>query len=1070
MVSQAVIPVRFVHGGVSFPVLIGVVAILGVIDTAPAHLSIIRQGLESRGVREFNDEFGRALAAGDFNGDGFVDLATGTPLEDLTLPAGAANDAGAVIINYGVLTGLTTLNASLLTQDNLGYTSEDGDRFGASLAVGNFNGDAFDDLAIGSPGESIDFNGGAGNVIIVYGGPNGLDGNSSSDLVSQKNSPGAVEVGDAFGFAVAAGRFNGDNKDDLAVGIPGEDLGSGGPVIVEAGAIELYFGSATGVTTAGAYIITDDDTINPAQAGAAYGFALAAGNFDGDAFTDLAVGAPGKNTSGPRNHGVVEILYGTGAGIGTAGAQLLNATSFGSTVQPDEQFGYSIATGHSTDDNFDDLAVGAPFRPLVAGRVFYVKGSATGIDTATAFSFGQPISSPGDTFAFAIDMGDWNGNGFDDLAVGIPGKSSGAGQVNIYAASDGGTGIISLGPTIETQEVLNEVSENSDRLGEAVAFGAFAGGTRKALAIGAPGENWDPMPGNVNPVVVDAGAVYIDMPWLQAQNLSCRASMLTNCVNDVVFSQKPFEPHLLASISKIMTALLAVESTQGGCNPCSNLGSVYTVPAVLCDSVNQAGGTVGGSDAGLCAGEQITLNELLQGLLYPSGNDCAFSIADLLFNPGTTCSDTACADIVSFVALMNTRAQGLGMSQANFENPSGAAHGSWPSQNFASPNDMARLAFFAMQNPLFTQYISAPSGSIIRNSSPCFTEGAVSNFCTGAFPIAGCGGPDFPNGSGLKGGSTPPAGRTFVASVDHPEGRFFAVALGAPSSGALAIDVNALLTLGANTFCQGPFVPQPPPPGSTLTTPNVPSNNASDTSFVLPLDFPSDRAANVRVGLSQGTPSALARLVMTRNIQVLLQPGESATCTIAPFEGHGGVEVTNLGVDRADLQVVYAPPGIVDIVNVPAGGLHRIAPFAGSAASGDLEVTNISSTAAAFLEIGEAGYEFDLALNDPSTAFQVRMTADPLMGEDQIHVRLIGLDQNPDAEVDITLSQTFDDDPNCDQALSTEDIPAFVVALIDPAAYAVLFPYCYIGSADRNNDGKINGEDVRAFVEDLTGP
>ncbi len=1053
------------------------------LPAAHGHLSIIRQGLESAGVMEAGDQYGAALASGDFNGDGYDDLAVGSPLEDVSTAGGSILNAGAVIVSYGLNTGIGTGTATVLTQDNLGYTSEAGDRFGWSLAVGNFNNDAYDDLAIGSPNESIDFNDNAGNVIIVYGGPSGLTSASASGIVSQGNSPGALEAGDAFGYAVSSGDYNGDGFDDLAVGIPGEDIEVGVNPIVDAGAIELYFGSAAGITTAGAYIITDDDTINAAQAGAAYGFSLASGNFNGNAHDDLIVGVPGKNTSGPANHGVVEVLYGSAAGIVTGGAQLLNASSFGDAPSTNAQFGFAVAAGHATNDNFDDVAVGAPFRDLGStqdvGRVYVAYGSNAGVDSSTGFHFGTVASSANMNIGYALAFGDWSDNGYDDLAVGIPGNSlaggTGAGSVNIHAARNDGSGINPFNPSSETQAKLNEVPEANDRLGQAVCFGAFAGGTRKGLAVGAPLEDYEPFPGESAPSLTDAGSVCIDMPWLQVQFLSTRCAILTNCTNDIVFSQKPFERHLTASTTKIMTALLAVEATQPGCNPCAvnGLNSVYTVPAVLCDPQNQVGGLIGGSDAGLCSGETITLDELIQGALYPSGNDACFSIADLLYAPGTICggnTPATCQDVFDFVDRMNERAAELGMFRTNFDNPSGAAHGSaWASNNFASPNDLARLSFFAMQNPLFRQYASAPGGSIIRNNSSCFPNNTVSNFCTGAFPVAGCNGPDFPNGSGIKPGSTPPAGRTFVAAVDHPDGRFFSVAMGSPGGTQIATDINNMLTLGANVFCVGPFVPQPPPPGSTLTAPSQPAGAGQASHFFIPLTFDPDRAVNVAALLSNGTDSAEIEIVIKRDIQVLLGPGENTTVDVAPFQRHDGLMLTNLGETPVDILLSFNQPILNATIHLVPGASFELPPHTASAPQTDatLSLTNLTSTADAILAIVELGYHYDTLLTSSRPAFNARMTADRLNGEDAVDVIVLGQDENPAASIDLILSNTLDADPGCDGFLSFDDIQPFVTALLDRDAYATTYPECFLFSADRNGDGKLDGLDVKVFTAEL---
>lgn len=113
---------------------------------AGAHLSIIRQGAESRGVAEAGDEYGKSVAAGDFNGDGFEDLAVGSPGEAI----GSLDAAGAVIVSWGTALGITHVGASLLTQDDWAGAAANAE-FGYALAAGDFNHDGRDNLAVGCP-------------------------------------------------------------------------------------------------------------------------------------------------------------------------------------------------------------------------------------------------------------------------------------------------------------------------------------------------------------------------------------------------------------------------------------------------------------------------------------------------------------------------------------------------------------------------------------------------------------------------------------------------------------------------------------------------------------------------------------------------------------------------------------------------------------------------------------------------------------------------------------------------------------------------------------------------------
>jgi hypothetical protein len=114
--------------------------------------------------------FGYSLAAGDFDHDGFFDLAIGLP----DAAVGAMSEAGMVVVMHGSRLGLVTIQFQVWRQDvtTVPDTAEALDSFGAALAAGDFNGDGRDDLAVGVPNETLDSAGGpiqlAGAVDVIY--------------------------------------------------------------------------------------------------------------------------------------------------------------------------------------------------------------------------------------------------------------------------------------------------------------------------------------------------------------------------------------------------------------------------------------------------------------------------------------------------------------------------------------------------------------------------------------------------------------------------------------------------------------------------------------------------------------------------------------------------------------------------------------------------------------------------------------------------------------------------------------------------------------------------------------
>src|SRR5215475_11663122 len=187
------------------------------------------------------DGGGRAGAGlrSDFNGDGFADLAVGTPSENL------GNDydgSGAVNVLYGSAGGLTGSGSQFFTEDSPGVrgVAEMGDHFGAALAAGDFDRDGFADLAVGS----------RDGVNVLYGGTRGLTGHGSQ-LFSQ-NSPGIPEQVEHFSGPLTAGDFDYDGFADLAAGGTADVNGIG------VGAVSVLYGGPAGLTGHGSQFFTQD--------------------------------------------------------------------------------------------------------------------------------------------------------------------------------------------------------------------------------------------------------------------------------------------------------------------------------------------------------------------------------------------------------------------------------------------------------------------------------------------------------------------------------------------------------------------------------------------------------------------------------------------------------------------------------------------------------------------------------------------------------------------------------------------------------------------------------------------
>ena len=259
--------------------------------------------------------------------------------------------------------------------------------------------------------------------------------------------------------------------------------------------------------------------------------------------------------------------------------------------------------------------------------------------------------------------------------------------------------------------------------------------------------------------VAPAAAQAPDPPAIQAKS----AIVVEASSGDVVFERRSDVPRSIASTTKLMTALLALETA-----PLDDVITAVPYAPSPAESL-----------VGLRAGERMTLADLLRALLLPSANDAAETIAD-----GISGSREA------FIAEMNARADALGLEETSYANPVGLDE----KGNESSARDLVKLALTLRRNAFFRETVDAPRA--VLESGDRRRVVLNRNRLVRGVPYV----------NGVKTGRTDQAGYVLVGSATRRGVTVVSAVLGEPTEAARDADTLALLRYGLDRYRRATLV------------------------------------------------------------------------------------------------------------------------------------------------------------------------------------------------------------------------------------------------------------------------